>query len=68
MIDPQLLEVLGCPRCDERPPLEDRGDRLVCTVCGWAYLIHKGIPNLLAEEAVPPDDASNDHGDNLERT
>ena len=76
MIDPELLAVLACPRCDDRPPLEDAGDRLVCTVCRWAYRIENGIPNLLAEEAEPPSDAisdtlsdaSTDHGDNFERT
>ncbi len=54
MIDETLLPILACPRCDERPPLDLREDRLVCTVCGYAYPIVDGIPHLLVEEAIPP--------------
>ena len=54
-MDKKLLEILACPRCDERPPLLERGDWLVCSVCGWAYPVIDGIPHLLVEEARPPE-------------
>lgn len=54
MIDPELLAILACPRCDDRPPLMQEGDRLICTSCGWRYAIVDGIPNLMADEAEPP--------------
>ncbi len=54
-MDKGLLELLACPRCESRPPLEEVGDRLVCTVCRWSYPIVDGIPHLLVEEATPPE-------------
>lgn len=60
MIEPRLLEVLACPRCDTRPPLRLDGEELVCTVCAWRYPIVNGIPHLLVEEAVEPKEGSND--------
>jgi uncharacterized protein YbaR (Trm112 family) len=54
-MDKELLEILACPKCDVRPPLEERGGRLVCTVCGWWYPVVDGIPHLLVEEAKPPE-------------
>lgn len=56
MIDEKLLEILACPACDPRPPLELRGNWLVCTECRRAYPIRDGIPILLVEEAVPDGD------------
>lgn len=54
-MDDRLLELLACPKCDSRPPLERHGERLVCTVCKWWYPIVDGIPHLLVEEAKPPE-------------
>ncbi|GIV02520.1 MAG: Trm112 family protein [Armatimonadetes bacterium] len=54
MIDETLLSVLACPRCDDRPPLRQEGDLLVCTKCEHAYPIEEGIPNLLPDAALPP--------------
>jgi len=57
MIDPKLLEILACPACDSRPPVELKGERLVCTECGRAYPIRDGIPVMLVDEAtVEPED------------
>jgi uncharacterized protein YbaR (Trm112 family) len=55
MIDPKLLELLACPRCAERPPLEAKDDELVCTVCRFRYAVVDGIPRLLVDEARPPE-------------
>ncbi len=56
LIDPELLEILACPACDERPPvtLDESNLRLVCTVCGRRYPIRDGIPVMLVDEAEKP--------------
>jgi uncharacterized protein YbaR (Trm112 family) len=51
-IDPQLLEILACPACDERPPVRQDGEWLVCDVCKRRYPIRDGIPVMLVDEAV----------------
>jgi len=56
MIDPEFLAVLACPRCDTRPPLEVVEDLLVCTECRYRYKVVDGIPYLLVEEAIAPDE------------
>ena len=53
VLNPDLLAILACPACDERPPLELRGDYLVCNHCRRAYPIHDDIPALLVEESIP---------------
>lgn len=52
-LNPDLLAILACPACEERPPLELRGDYLVCHQCRRAFPIRDDIPTLLVEEAVP---------------
>ncbi|MFN8140148.1 MAG: hypothetical protein U0R49_10160 [Fimbriimonadales bacterium] len=54
MIEPFLLEILACPRCESRPKVDLRGEMLVCSECGWGYRIIEGIPQMLVEEAVEP--------------
>ncbi|OYT68598.1 MAG: hypothetical protein CFK49_05840 [Armatimonadetes bacterium JP3_11] len=49
----ELLAILACPACEERPPLELRGEYLVCLQCRRAYPIRDDIPVLLVEEAIP---------------
>lgn len=57
------MEILACPLDVERPPFELRGDLLVCTTCGCGFRIVDGIPDLLPEHAVPPDDVRKEtHG------
>lgn len=56
MIDKRLLEVLACPNCDSRPPFSLVSRYLVCTECGRGYAIKDGIPDLLPEHAISPDD------------
>ncbi|MCX7924688.1 MAG: hypothetical protein N2554_02630 [Fimbriimonadales bacterium] len=53
MLHPELLALLACPACEERPPLELHGAYLVCFQCRRAYPIRDEIPVLLVEEAVP---------------
>ncbi len=56
ILDASFLQKLACPRCDSRPPLVQKGEVLVCTVCGYGYRIVEGIPHLLVEEAIEPKD------------
>jgi uncharacterized protein len=55
LIDPGLLEILGCPLSPDRPPFRVEGRFLVCTECGHGFPVVDGIPHLLPEDAVPPD-------------
>ena len=61
MIDECLLEVLACPRCDSRPPVELKGTLLVCTECGYGYKIIDDIPQMLVEDAIPPDEVKKEN-------
>jgi len=54
VIDEALLDLLGCPACDERPPLRQDGNWLVCDACGRRYPIRDGLPEVLVESAVMP--------------
>ena len=56
MIRPELLELLACPVCDERSPLRQQGDYLVCTKDGTGFPIEDGIPRLLPESAISPEE------------
>ncbi len=57
MISKELLEILACPACEERPPvhLSEDGKWLVCSRCGRHYPIRDDIPVMLVDEAVIPD-------------
>lgn len=48
-VSPELLAVLACPKCDERPPLEEVEEGLRCAVCGTVYPVVDGIPHLVAD-------------------
>lgn len=51
-VDPELLEILACP--DDKAPVREEGDRLVCTQCGRRYPVRDDIPVMLLDEAEPP--------------
>jgi uncharacterized protein YbaR (Trm112 family) len=55
VIDPELLSILACPVCQDRPPLRLSGDFLVCTGAGHGFRIVDGIPHLLPEDAIAPE-------------
>ncbi|MBA3724918.1 MAG: Trm112 family protein [Armatimonadetes bacterium] len=62
MIDDFLLEVLACPRCESRPHVKLQGSLLVCTECGYGYRIFDEIPQMLPEDAIPPDEVKKENG------
>ena len=51
MIDAELLAILACPV--DHAPVNELGDRLVCSDCGRRYPIRDGIPVMLIDEAEP---------------
>jgi uncharacterized protein len=55
VIDPQLLSVLVCPACEDRPPLREEGEYLVCTKVGHGFPVVNGLPHLLLEHMIEPD-------------
>ncbi len=53
VMQPQLLNILACPRC-KGTVAEDRGGTgLVCDTCRLVYPIRDQIPILLIGEAQP---------------
>jgi uncharacterized protein YbaR (Trm112 family) len=54
-LDPQLLEIIACPKCKGRLELKPDGSALLCRVCRLAYPVVDEIPNLIAEDALPID-------------
>ncbi len=60
MISNELLEILACPACAERPPVEldESAEWLVCTVCRRRYPIRDDIPVMLVDEAVLPEETA----------
>lgn len=53
MISQDLLRMLACPACADRPPvrLDENSGKLLCNSCGRKYPIKDGIPIMLVEEA-----------------
>ena len=50
MIDPELLEILACPKCKgDLELISDKG--LCCSNCKLLYPVREGIPVMLIEEA-----------------
>jgi uncharacterized protein len=55
MLDPQLLEILVCPRCKGELSYREAESALDCPACRLRYEIRDGIPILLIDEAKPID-------------
>ncbi len=53
-ISKELLDILACPACDEKPPVTLSEDLqfLICSKCAKKYPVKNGIPVMLVEEAV----------------
>ncbi len=52
-INPELLEILACPKCKGDVQLTDAQDGLVCKGCKVMYPIKDDIPVMLIDEAIP---------------
>ena len=65
MISQQLLDILACPACDDRPPVRPSEDEqyLVCDRCGRHYPVRDDIPVMLVDEALSADTAARAEAD-----
>jgi len=57
-IDPELLEIIRCPKCQEEKRegllvLVPAGDALECAACRLRYRVSDGIPEMVVDEAKP---------------
>jgi len=56
-IDPELLEILVCPKCKSElsvvRALDGAEESLDCPACRLSYPVEDGIPVMLVEEARP---------------
>ena len=55
-VDPELLAILACPL--DKQPVSRQGNYLVCQECHRHYPIREGIPVMLIDEALTPEQAS----------
>lgn len=52
-VDPQLLEILVCPKCKGDLDYREAESVLVCAACGLSYPVRDDIPIMLIDEATP---------------
>ena len=52
-VDAELLAILACPL--DKQPVTREGDYLVCQQCQRHYPIRDGIPVMLVDEALSPE-------------
>ena len=55
-VDAELLAILACPR--DKQPVTRQGNYLVCQECQRHYPIRDGIPVMLIDEALTPEQAA----------
>ncbi len=55
-VDPELLAILACPL--DKQPITREGNYLVCSECQRHYPIRDGIPVMLIDEALTPEQAA----------
>ncbi len=61
MLDQELLELLACPDCSSRPPLEQKdAQTLRCTQCGRLFDITDHIIQLMPSGVLDPADLGDD--------
>jgi uncharacterized protein YbaR (Trm112 family) len=53
MISKELLDILACPDC--KGGVEQKQDKIICLNCGRIYPIKGGIPIMLIEESILPE-------------
>jgi uncharacterized protein YbaR (Trm112 family) len=52
-LDPQLLEILACPKCKGPVTVTPDESGIVCAACKLVYEVRDGIPVMLVDEARP---------------
>ena len=52
-VDPQLLEILVCPKCKGELDYRQAESVLVCEACALSYPVRDDIPIMLIDEATP---------------
>ena len=52
-VDPELLEILVCPKCKGELEHREEENALLCHECRLRYAIEDDIPIMLIEEAEP---------------
>ena len=52
-LDPQILEILACPKCKGRLQANPDGSAILCRPCRLSYSVVDDIPNLITEDAKP---------------
>ncbi len=55
-VSEKLLDILACPACESRPKVELVDGALHCKECGRVYPIENGIPIMLVDKAVRPNE------------
>lgn len=50
-LDPELLDLVVCPRCKGPLTPDEAAEELLCSQCGLAYPVRDDIPILLVDEA-----------------
>jgi hypothetical protein len=51
MLDPELLEILVCPKCKGKLEHREEEKKLICHNCRLKYEIKDDIPIMLIDEA-----------------
>jgi uncharacterized protein YbaR (Trm112 family) len=52
-MNPELVEILACPKCKGRIELRPDESAFVCRACRLVYLVQDEIPNFIVDEAQP---------------
>ena len=52
-LNPDLLDLLACPKCKGKIALRPDGSAFECQPCRLAYAVVDDIPNFIIEEATP---------------
>ena len=50
-LNPELIEVLACPKCKGPVTEDEAAGLLICPSCKLGYEVREGIPVMLVEEA-----------------
>ena len=56
-INPELLEILVCPKCKGRIHMDESQNNIICDNCRLRYEIRDDIPIMLIEQAQSLDNS-----------